>query len=135
MAATASQVVAGLKTRLATISGLRTFSYQPAQIMPPIAFPVISQVRYHGMMGGGMPIYECVVYLIVGRYTDDRAMSDIDDYVAFSGAKSLRAALEGDQTLGGVAQSVLVSTTTDITSVQQADAEFLQLATQLTVNG
>jgi hypothetical protein len=135
MAATASQVVAGLKTSLATISGLRTFSYQPSQIMPPVAFPVISQVRYHGTMGGGMPVYECVVYLIVGRYSDDRAMSDIDDYVAFTGAKSLRAALEADPTLGGVAQSVLVSTTTDITSVQQADAEFLQLATQLTVNG
>jgi len=135
MAATASQVLTGLKNRLATISGLRTFSFQPATINPPIGFPVITQVRYHGAMGGGMVIYECTVYLIVGRYTDDRANADLDDYIAYSGAKSIRAALEGDQTLGGVAQNVVVASTTDITSVSQADAEFLQLATQVTVNG
>lgn len=135
MPATASQVVDGLKTRLSTIAGLRTFSYQPSQLNPPVAFPVITQVRYHGAMGGGMVIYECTVYLIVGRYTDDRAMSDLDDYIAYSGTKSLRAALEGDQTLGGVAQNVVVASSTDISSVQQADAEFLQIATQLTVNG
>ena len=135
MAATASQIVDGVKNRLATISGLRTFSYQPSQLNPPIAFPVITQVRYHGAMGGGMVTYEVTVYLIVGRYTDERAMSDLDDYIAFNGAKSLRAALEADQSLGGVAQNVVVASSTDISSVQQADAEFLQIATQLTING
>jgi hypothetical protein len=135
MAATASQIVNGVKNRLATISGLRAFSYQPSQLNPPIAFPVITQVRYHGAMGGGMVTYEVTVYLIVGRYSDERAMSDLDDYIAFSGAKSLRAALEADQSLGGVAQNVVVASSTDISSVQQADAEFLQIATQLTING
>lgn len=135
MPATASQVLTGLKNRLATISGLRTFSFQPATINPPIGFPVITQVRYHGAMGGGMVIYECSVYVIVGRYSDDRANDDLDDYIAYSGAKSIRAAIEGDETLGGVAQNVVVASTTDITSVQQAEADFLQLATQVTVNG
>ena len=135
MAATASQVVAGLKARLATISGLRTFSFQPPQLNPPVAFPVITQVNYHRAMGGGLVVYDCVVYVIVGRYTDDRAMNDIDDYLAFSGAKSIRAALEGDETLGGVAQSLTVNSSTDISSIQQSDAEFLQIATQVTVNG
>lgn len=135
MAAIASQVVAGLKARLATISGLRTFSFQPPQLNPPVAFPVITQVNYHRAMGGGLVVYDCVVYVIVGRYTDDRAMNDIDDYLAFSGAKSIRAALEGDETLGGVAQSLTVNSSTDISSIQQSDAEFLQIATQVTVNG
>ena len=135
MAATASQVVAGLKARLATISGLRTFSFQPPQLNPPVAFPVITQVNYHRAMGGGLVVYDCVVYVIVGRYTDDRAMNEIDDYLAFSGAKSIRAALEGDEKLGGVAQSLTVNSSTDISSIQQSDAEFLQIATQVTVNG
>lgn len=135
MAATASQVVLGLKNRLATITGLRTFSYQPSQINPPVAFPVINQVNYHRAMGGGLVVFDCVVYVITGRYTDDRANADIDDYLAFSGAKSIRAALEGDETLGGVAQSLTVASSTDITSVSQGDAEFLQIATQVTVNG
>jgi hypothetical protein len=135
MAATASQVLNGLKTRLATISGLRTFSFQPPQLNPPVAFPVITQVNYHRAMGGGLVVYDCVVYVIVGRYTDDRANADLDGYLAFSGAKSIRAALEGDETLGGVAQSLTVNSSTDISSVQQSDAEFLQIATQVTVNG
>lgn len=135
MAATATQVLTGLKNRLATISGLRTYFYQPASVNPPIAWPVISQVNYHRAMGGGLVVYECVVYVVVGRYTDDRANADIDGYLAFSGAKSIRAALEADETLGGVAQSLTVASSTDITAIQQADAEFLQIATQVTVNG
>jgi hypothetical protein len=135
MAATASQVLNGLKDRLATISGLRTFSFQPPQLNPPVAFPVITQVNYHRAMRGGLVVYDCVVYVIVGRYTDDRANADLDGYLAFSGAKSIRAALEGDETLGGVAQSLTVNSSTDISSVQQSDAEFLQIATQVTVNG
>ena len=135
MAATASQVLNGLKDRLATISGLRTFSFQPPQLNPPVAFPVITQVNYHRAMRGGLVVYDCVVYVIVGRYTDDRANADLDGYLAFSGAKTIRAALEGDETLGGVAQSLTVNSSTDISSVQQSDAEFLQIATQVTVNG
>jgi hypothetical protein len=135
MAATASQVLAGLKTRLSTITGLRTFSYQPSQVNPPVAFPVINQVNYHRAMRGGLVVYDCVVYVITGRYTDDRANAEIDEYLAFSGAKSIRQALEGDETLGGVAQSLTVASSTDITALSQGDAEFLQIATQVTVNG
>jgi hypothetical protein len=135
MAATASQVLTGLKNRLATISGLRTFNYQPANVLPPLAYPVITQVNYHRAFAGGLVVYDCVVYVIVGRWTDDRANAEIDDYLAFSGAKSLRAAIEADETLGGVAQSLTVASSTDITALQQGDAEFLQIATQVTVNG
>lgn len=135
MPATATQVLTGLKNRLSLISGLRTFNHQPSQVNPPVAYPVINQVNYHRAMGGGLVVYDCVVYVIVGRYTDDRANSDLDDYLAFTGAKSLRATLEGDETLGGVAQSLTVASSTDISSVSQGDAEFLQIATQVTVNG
>lgn len=135
MAATPSQVLAGLKARLATITGLRTFQFQPSQLNPPVAYPVINSINYHRAMRGGLVVYDCVVYVIVGRYTDDRANADLDGYLAFSGAKSIRAALEGDETLGGVAQSLTVNGSTDISAIQQSDAEFLQIATQVTVNG
>lgn len=135
MPATPTQVLAGLKTRLATISGLRTFQFQPSQLNPPVAYPVINSVNYHRAMGGGLVVFDCTVYVIVGRYTDDRANADLDGYLAYSGAKSIRAALEGDETLGGVAQSLTVNSSTDISSIQQSDAEFLQIATQVTVNG
>ena len=135
MAATASQVLSGIKTRLATISGLRAFSYQPAQVNPPTAFPRLDVVRYHGAMGGGMVEFQLTVIVIVGRYDDSRAHTDLDEYIAFTGAKRLRAVIESDQTLGGVTQNVVVASTTNISSLSVADAEFLQLATQVTVNG
>lgn len=135
MAATASQVVAGLKTRLATISGLRTYSYQPSNVTPPLAYPVVNQVNYHRAMAGGLVVYDCTVFVIVGRYSDDRAFSNLDDYLAFSGAKSIRAALEGDETLGGVAQSLSVMNSFEIRAEQQGEQEFLTVATQVTVNG
>ena len=53
MPATVSQVADGIKVRLATVSGLRTFSYQPEQLNPPVAFPVLESVEYHRAFGGG----------------------------------------------------------------------------------
>ena len=135
MPATPSQVVTGLKNRLATISGLRTFNYQPSSLNPPVGFPLINRIEYHGAMGGGLVIYDCTVYVIVGRYTDDRAFDDADDYLAYSGAKSVRAALEGDQTLGGIAQSLTVENGASISSVNAVDQDFLQVSLQVTVNG
>lgn len=135
MAATASQVMKGLKDRLATIDGLRAFAYQPSQINTPIGFPVLNSVEFHGAMQGGLVIYDCTVYIIVGRYTDDRAFNDVDDYLAFSGKKSVRAALESDETLGGVTQSLTVSRAANIQSVNVAEQDFLQVALQVTVNG
>lgn len=135
MAATPSQIVTGLKNRLATISGLRAFSYQPSQINPPIGYPVINTINYHRAMRGGLVEYDCSIYVVVGRYTDDRAFNDLDDYMAFSGAKSIRAAIEADETLGGVAQSLTVVSGASIINLVQGDADFLQVAMQVTING
>jgi len=71
----------------------------------------------------------------VGRYTDDRAFADLDDYLAYSGAKSIRAAIEGDETLGGVAQSLTVVSGASIVNLSQGDADFLQVAVQVIING
>lgn len=135
MPATPSQVVTGLKNRLATITGLRAFSYQPSALNPPVGFPVINRIEYHGAMQGGLVIYDCTVYVIVGRYTDDRAFDNADDFLAFSGTKSIRAAIEADETLNGVAQSLVVDSAANISSVNVADQDFLQVALQVTVNG
>ena len=135
MSATPSQVVTGLKNRLATIAGLRTFSYQPSSLNPPVGFPVINRIEYHGAMGGGLVIYDCTVYVIVGRYTDDRAFDLADDFLAYSGAKSVRAAIEGDETLGGNTQSLTVASSANISAANVAEQDFLQVALQVTVNG
>lgn len=134
MPATVSQVTTGLKNRLATISGLRAFDYQPEQLNPPVAFPVIESVEYHAAMGGGDVQMRFNVFVIVGRYLDRVAHANLDGFLSYSGATSLRAALEGDRTLGGVAQTLIVDSATSISSLTVADADFLQVACSVVVH-
>lgn len=127
MPATVTQVRAGLTTRLGTIAGLRTSAYPPDQLNPPIGFAVLETVEYHRAMGGGDVVMRWSVFVIVGRYTDRIAHASLDGYLSYSGATSLRAALEGDRTLGGVAQTLIVSDATNISAVSVAESEFLQV--------
>ena len=135
MAATVSQVATGLANRLATISGLRTSAYQPEQLNPPFAFPTLNRIEYHRAFAGGDVVMDWTVNVIVGRYVDRNAFATLDDYLSYSGAKSVRAAIEGDKTLGGVCQTLVLPSGANITSLSSADAEFLQIQFQVTVHG
>ena len=135
MAATVSQVADGLKARLATISGLRTFSYQPEQLNPPIAFPVLTSINYHRAFAGGDIETYWQIRVVVGRYLDRTAHALLDEFLSYDGAKSIRAAVEADKTLGGVAQTLVLSSGADISSLSQDGAEFLEIQLSLTVYG
>jgi hypothetical protein len=133
MPATVSQVAVAIQTALATISGLRAYSYQPEQLNPPIGFPVLNTVTYHGAMNGGLVTMEWNIRVVVGRYVDRVAHSTLDGYLSYSGASSIRAALEADKTLGGVVQNLILSQSANISALEQDDAEFLQISSTLTV--
>jgi hypothetical protein len=134
MPATVSQVATGLAARLATITGLRTYTYQPEQLNPPIAFPVLNSIQYHRAFGGGDVTMDWTISVVVGRYLDRTAHALLDDFLSYSGSKSIRAALEGDLTLGGVAQTLVVPSGADISSLSSAEAEFLQIQVSVTVH-
>lgn len=135
MAATVSQVATGLQTRLATISGLRTFNYQPEQENPPFAYPQINSINYHRAYQGGDVVMDWTVYVIVGRWLDRTAHAALDDYLSYSGSKSVRAAIEADPTLGGVCQTLIVRSGADITSLDAGGAQFLVIQMQVEVHG
>jgi hypothetical protein len=134
MAATVLQVATGLAARLGTISGLRTFTYQPEQINPPFAYPVLNSVRYHSAFQGGDVVMDWMIFVVVGRYVDRTAHATLDAYLSYDGASSIRAALEADKTLGGVVQTLVVPSAMDITSLSVNDAEFLQIQASVTVH-
>lgn len=134
MAATVSQVATGLAARLGTISGLRTFVYQPEQLNPPFAFPILNSVRYHSAFQGGDVVMDWTVTVVVGRYVDRTAFTTLDAYLSYDGASSIRAALEADKTLGGVVQTLVVPSAIDISSLSAGDAEFLQIQVSVTVH-
>jgi len=135
MPATVTQVATGLATNLATITGLRTSAYQPEQLNTPLAFPILNTVTFHKAMGGGDVTMDWTITVLVGRYTDRTAFATLDGYLSYSGATSIRAAIESDKTLGGVCQTLVVSSAADISSVNAADAEFLQIQFIVQVHG
>ena len=134
MPATVNQVATGLATRLATISGLRTYTYQPEQLNPPFAYPTLNRITYHRAFGGGDVVMDWTIAVIVGRYTDRTAHSLLDTYLSYSGTSSIRAAIEGDTTLGGVVQTLILSDGANISAVTQGDADFLQITTECQVH-
>lgn len=135
MPATVSQVATGLATRLGTITGLRTFPYQPEQVNPPVAYPVLESVEYHNAFGGGDVVMRFSVSVIAGRWTDRTAHALLDDFLSYDGPRSVRAAIEADRTLGGVCSTLVVASATDISALTVADAEYLQIECDVTVHG
>jgi hypothetical protein len=135
MPATVSQVANGLATRLGTISGLRTSVFQPEQLNPPFAYPVVNRIEYHRAYGGGDVVMDWSVFVVVGRWTDRTAHALLDDFLSYSGAKSIRAAIEADTSLGGVCSTLVVRSGLDITSLEAGGAEFLQIQLQVEVHG
>lgn len=130
-----SDIADGLKARLATISGLRAYSYQPEQLNPPFAYPVLNGVTYHQTMGMGNAVtqYDWSVYVIVGRWVDRVAITNLDGFISPTGATSIRAALEGDLTLGGACQDLIVASSANISALEQDDAEFMQVSYSVTI--
>lgn len=136
MAATISAIADGLKVRLATITGVSATASQPAAINnPSLAFPVLQGVTFNGAMGGGLVTSRWVIVVIVGRWDDKRAYTKLDGFLSYSGATSVRAALEGDKTLGGVVETLVLPTGASIVPQSQGDAEFLRVQFDCTVYG
>lgn len=125
MAATISQVLTGLKTRLGTISGLRVYDYQPDEVRPPVAFPSITAVEYHGAFGNGDCTYRATVQVICGRVSDRAAQLLLDGFASNDGASSIRGAIEGDLTLGGIIDTLSVQRSGSINFIKANEADFL----------
>ena len=107
--ASLSSIRSGLSTRLATISGLSVYSYVPDSIEPPTAVVgVMSSVDYDSTMSRGSDSYEIPLYLYVSRVDAELSQDSLDEFLAGSGSSSIKQAIEGDSTLGGVVSSARV---------------------------
>jgi hypothetical protein len=124
----------GLKARLATISGVRAYSYQPEQLNPPFAFPVLNSANYHQTMGGtSLTSFDFTITVVVGRWVDRTAHAALDGFLSPTGSTSILAALESDLTLGGACSNLIVTSSANISALEQDDAEFLQVSFSVTV--
>jgi hypothetical protein len=85
-------------------------------------------------MRGGNVRMRWTVIVVVGRYLDRVAHANLDGYLSYDGATSLRAAVEGDRTLGGVAQTLILDSSMSIGSLAIAEAEYLQVSFSVLVH-
>jgi len=133
MAGTLSDLRNGLADRLKTIPGLRVSALVPEQINPPMAVITRSSVNYHRDMRGGTTEWTMQVQLLAGRMADQQAQRTIDAWLDWDGTSSVRAAIEADRTLGGAAQTCIVTDAESLTSIQVGDSEYLGVIFNVTV--
>lgn len=98
-----TDVRAGIKTRLATITGLNTYALIPMTPNLPAALVMPRTIEFDESMARGSDLLTFDVLVLVTESITELAQSQLDPYLAGSGAQSIKAAIEGDTTLGGAA--------------------------------
>jgi hypothetical protein len=114
----------GLANRLATITGLRSSAYIPDNPQPPVAVVMPGRITYDTAFGRGSDEYQFTIMLIVGRVADRASQTTLDGYCESSGNRSVKAAIEGDRSLGGKALDCRVTEMTNQGSLSIGDVTY-----------
>ena len=112
---TFSNIRTGLAANIGNISGLRTYSFIPDVINPPVAIAAPTSVEYDAAFDRGHDSLLWDVIVIVSRDSERAAQDALDSYCDSTAATSIKAAVESDITLGGACIQARV---TDMTSYQ-----------------
>jgi hypothetical protein len=114
----------GLANRLTTITGLRSSAYIPDNPQPPVAVVMPGRITYDQAFGRGSDEYSFTIMLIVGRVADRASQTTLDGYCESSGSRSVKAAIEGDRSLGGKALDCRVTEMTNQGSLSIGDVTY-----------
>lgn len=113
-ASTITSLMSGIETRLETITGLRAKDTSPDSVEIPSGggFAVVGlppDIEYHSTMGNGRFRPEFTVTVLVSAAAPRRVgQLLLAAYMNPAGSTSVRAAIEGDTTLGGAAEDCKV---------------------------
>ena len=127
MAATITAAAEGLKEQLKQIPGLRVVDYLPDQINPPTAIMTIDTVTYHQAFGGGDPVYQFTITVIVARASERVAQQKLDAFMAYDGNQSVRAAVEADKSLGGAVQQAFIDRSGNIQAITVNEVAYVSV--------
>lgn len=134
MPATITTAAEGLRERLATIIGLRVYDHIPDSFQTPAAMVNIDNVDYHQAFRGGDSVYTFTIALFVARAEERTAQRKLDEYLSYSGDKSVREAIEGDMTLGSRVEACVVTSGGNIAAIQVNEATYLGVEFSVTVH-
>jgi hypothetical protein len=99
--ATVQEIREGIDDRLATIAGLRHDPNVPATVNPPHAFVKRRQTVF-GVSMDGEDDLTFAVTILVSWADQQNAQETLDEYLASTGAKSIKAAIDADPTLDDI---------------------------------
>lgn len=107
----------GLKTRLATVSGLRAFDTIPMEFVPPAAVVVPDDpfIDYHEAFKGGLCLVRFRVTLLASRASERTGQDKLDSLLSAGTGQSssILDAVDGDRTLGGTVSDCVVDEAVD----------------------
>lgn len=98
-----------LAANLADIPGLQESSTMLSNPTPPAAEVTVGETEYDKAFGRGLDYVSFTVRVFVGFTSDQGAFHRIRGFMASSGPMSIKAAVESDRTLGGLAQDLRVT--------------------------
>lgn len=132
-----TDVRSGLKTRFETIAGLKGYAVAPATPIVPCAFPLPAAIEYDEAMARGSDQLTFTLVLLLAKYSTEMDQSKLDAYLAGSGAASIKAAVEGDGTLGGACDWVRVARVTAYGQIEYNGVDYLgaRLTAEVDVDG
>lgn len=106
------------------IPGVRVFSYAPDSINPPTVVVDIERIEFDENFRRGADLLTLRVTVLVSRADDRSGLTRLKEFMGGSGASSLKAAIEVDDTLGGVAETLRVTGVDSIGARQIGDVAY-----------
>lgn len=123
-----STVRNGLKARLDTIPEITAYARPPKSVNLPAAVVRPAPggaISFDATMADGSHTLVFIVTVLVTDEIEDLGQEQLDDYLATTGTKSVRAAVETDDTLGGVVHYSRVSGVTDYGEIEYAGLSYI----------
>ena len=114
-----------IAVNLATISGLRTSANIPDLVNPPVAVLSLEQIAYDGAFNQGLTTLEFTIFVVVSRADERTAQRKLNQFVAPTGALSIKSAVESDRRLNNLVADLRVRSVTNIGSLQLDDQEYM----------
>ncbi|HEY5986996.1 MAG TPA: hypothetical protein VIV12_11570 [Streptosporangiaceae bacterium] len=110
-APTLLEVMQGLETRLATISGLQVSDTVPGEITPPAAMVGVPAIdNYHATMQRGRFQLSGQLWVFTSAAVDRVGQEALAEYANPTGTKSVITAVYGDKTLGDKVEDTIIRT-------------------------
>jgi len=103
------QVMQAIESAIDNISGLRTTEFVKDQMSPPFAMVGVPEITdYHGAFKSGNMMISPKVYVFTSAVVDRIGQTRLSEFADPVGTKSIKAAIEADNTLGGVVSQIVV---------------------------